>query len=69
MRSPRCSAVAKIIAPRGKQQVQLFSFVQLTHLGLHANEDSIVFSSTSPDGRIGLKGKLTFAGVLKQRRD
>lgn len=39
-----------------KKTQQLLPFVPLTHLGFHANED-IVFSSTSPDGRIRLKGK------------
>lgn len=35
------------------------------HFGFHANEDRVVFSSTSADGGIRSKGKWTFAGALK----
>lgn len=52
-----CSKKLELLLCKKTQQVQLFPFVPLTHLGFHANEDSIVFSSTSPDGRIRLKGK------------
>ena len=47
-----------------KNHVQLFPIVQLNHWDFHANEGH-VFSSQPPDGRIRLKGKYTFADVLK----